>query len=348
MYLRALKDSTDSLLHSEDRTVIYKSLQRIHEIFSKISTVRGDILEKHHDEESFLESGVAISPHLAARCLFDPLRTARFLRGIYLGIHEAFRRFPGEQINIVYAGCGPYATLLLPLTTQFESNQIQLTLIDIHKPSIDGVNRIIDTLGLEKYIAQCIQADAVQYRHPEELPLHIVVSETMQSGLAREPQLAIMRNFLPQLHENGIFIPEKIVVDAYLSSSETEDIGLLMHRDELGYPVGREVESQSQRLLLKRVVELNTKSPHQKIFNHKSDSVKLTTIEIPPRDQNFNQFLLLTTVYIFGPFNLEPYDCELSFPLRLYALNQVASESKIHFSYLSNDIPGLSYELISA
>ncbi len=348
MHLKTLRFATDALLHEEDRGMIYLSLKCIHSVFSELSTVKGDILEQHHDKESFLDSGVAISPHLAARCLFDPLRTVQFLRGINHAIHEVMDRFPGERINIVYAGCGPYATLLLPLTTQFEPGQIRLTLIDIHKPSIDGVNLIIKALGLEDYVDACIQADAVRYTYPEDIPLHMVVSETMQAGLAREPQLAIMRNFLPQLHGNGLFIPEKITVDAYLSSSETEDIGLLMHRDASGYPVGHEFKPQANRLWLRRVVEVNSKSPQQQIFNQKSDLVALTNIEIPPHDQKFDQFLLLTTIGIFGSYNLEPYDCELSFPLRLHDLNGISSGSKIQFFYQSSHVPGLSYERISA
>jgi hypothetical protein len=340
-----LRTATICLLKSENQAAIHTALNTIHTIFSETTTVRGDILEPHHDEETFLDGGVAISPHLAARCLFDPLRTMRFLRGIYAGIHEAIRRFPGERIHIVYAGCGPYGTLLLPLTTRFTPEQMQLTLIDIHKPSIDGVRSLIETLDIENYIYKCVQADAVTYRHPPKMPLHMVISETMEAGLAREPQLAIMRNFLPQLQENGLFIPENIVVEACLSSSEKEDIGLLMHRDEFGYPVGREVQRQTDRLPLERIIALNSESAHPEAIGRGWEAIPLTTVEIPDRDERFDQFLLLTTVSVFGPYGFEPYDCELSFPLRLHELNQVESGSKIHFSYVFGRKPGLHHEL---
>lgn len=346
MPLEKLKNATSCLLSSEDQAAIHIALDTIHIIFSEITTVRGDISEPHHDEETFLDGGVAISPHLAARCLFDPIRTVRFLRGIYAGIHEAIRRFPGERIQIVYAGCGPYGTLLLPLTTQFTPEQMQLTLIDIHKPSIDGVRCIIKALGIENYIYKCLEADAVTYRHPTEIPLHMVISETMEAGLAREPQLAIMRNFLPQLQENGLFIPENIVVEACLSSSEEEDIGLLMHRDELGYPVGREIQQKMDRLPLERIIEVNSESAHTQEIGSGWEAIPLTTIEIPPRDERFDQFLLFTTVSIFDSYGFKPYDCELSFPLRLHDLNRVASGSRIKFSYVFGQKPGLQYELI--
>jgi hypothetical protein len=316
-----LRTTTTCLLDSEDRAAIHRALNTTHTIFSEITTVRGDILEPHHDEESFLDGGVAISPHLAARCLFDPL------------------------IHIVYAGCGPYGTLLLPLTTRFTPEQVQLTLIDIHKPSIDSVRRLVEALGIENYIYKCAQADAVTYRHPPEIPLHMVISETMEAGLAREPQLAIMRNFLPQLQEKGFFIPENIVVEAWLSSSEKEDIGLLMHRDEFGYPVGREMQMKADRLPLGRIIALNSKSAHPEAIGRSWEAIKLTTLEVPDRDERFDQFLLLTTVSIFGPYGFAPYDCELSFPLRLHELDKVESGGKIHFSYVFGRKPGLHHEL---
>ena len=347
MQLEKIKKAIVCLLNSEDHAAIQDALYNIHAVFSEITTVRGDILEPKHNAETFLAGGVAISPHLAARCLFDPDRTVQFLRGIYAGIHEVFSRFPGEQIQIVYAGCGPYATLLLPLATQFTSDQIQLTLIDIHESSVEGVQTLIEALGLEKHIYKCIQADAVTYRHPTEMPLHIVVCETMEAGLAREPQLAIMRNFLPQLHEKGLFIPENIEVKAFLSNSENEDIGLLMHRDQFGYPIGRKMQLQKDRLPLKRIISLNADSAHPDAIGQGWDTIPLTTLEIPPRDDRYDQFLLLTSVSIFDCFGFEPYDCELSFPLRLHDLNQVESGTQIHFSYVFDGKPGLRHEFIA-
>ncbi|MEJ2750284.1 MAG: hypothetical protein P8183_20610, partial [Anaerolineae bacterium] len=196
MSLVQLRSATDCLLNQDEPALVQAALNSLHAIFARYTAVRGDVLEPQHDQDTFLPGGVAISPHLAARCLFDPVRTVQFLRGIYAGIHEAMRRFPGECIHIVYAGCGPYATLLLPLTTQFTPAQIQLTLIDINQPSIDGVRRLTAALGLDDYVQACVQANAITHQHPPDNPLHMVVSETMQTGLAREPQVAIMRNFL--------------------------------------------------------------------------------------------------------------------------------------------------------
>ena len=242
---------------------------------------------------------------------------------------------------------GPYATLLLPLTTQFTAEQIQLTLIDIHKPSIDAVRSLVEAFKLEPYIYKCLQTDAVTYRHAAELPLHMVVSETMQAGLAQEPQLAIMRNFLPQLKENGLFIPEEITIEASLSSSELEDVGLRMQRDEFGYPIGRDIEQQAERLSLGSIMTINSELAHPDVIGCGWESIPLTTIEVPDRDEKLDQFLLLTSISIFDSYGFAPYDCELSFPKRIYDLNEVANGSKIHFSYEFDHQPGLRHEIIS-
>jgi hypothetical protein len=343
-----LKDATTMLLSTDDQAEIHAALDAIHTMFAKITSVRADKLtHAQHLKETIVKGGVAISPHMAALCLLDPLRTVQFLRGIHAAIHEAMHRFPAERIHIVYAGCGPYATLLLPLTTQFSSDQIALTLIDIHKPSIEGVKCLIAALGVAPYVVQCIQANAITYRHPAEMPLHMVVSETMQTGLAREPQFAIMRNFLPQLAENGLFIPESIVVDACLSSSQEEDIGLLMGRDEYRYPVGRKLHSQVERLPLGRIITLNASFAHPDVIGAEWDTIPLATLRIPPRDPGLDQFLLMTAVSIFGSYHFAPYDCELSFPLKLHDLTQAAPGTEIRFSYRFGQNPKLQHEVIS-
>ena len=66
-------------------------------------------------EGTQLESGLALAPHLAARCVLDVKRTMAFQRGAARAIEAARARFPGETIEIVYAGTGPFAPLVRPL-----------------------------------------------------------------------------------------------------------------------------------------------------------------------------------------------------------------------------------------
>ena len=62
--------------------------------------------------------------------MLDIAQTTRYLRGIHPAVLEAQRRFPGTQLEIVYAGCGPFAPLAFATATQFSATQIKFTLLE--------------------------------------------------------------------------------------------------------------------------------------------------------------------------------------------------------------------------
>lgn len=66
--------------------------------------------------ESLSPTAKAISPYAAATCLLDYGRTRAFARGVHDAIEAANIRFPGERIEILYGGTGPYAPLALMQT----------------------------------------------------------------------------------------------------------------------------------------------------------------------------------------------------------------------------------------
>ena len=159
-----------------------------------------------------LDGGIALSSQHALDCLQDPLRTIRFIKATHQAILECFNRFPNEQIELVYAGCGPAASIIVPLLCLFVPSQLSITLLDINKTSIDAVNATIDALGAQDFFRGILLEDAIKYQHPEHLPLHMVLSETMDKALTKEPQVSITQNLAPQIHEHGIFIPEAITI----------------------------------------------------------------------------------------------------------------------------------------
>ena len=163
--------------------------------------------------ETLIPGGIALSSADAAICLNDQLRTSRFIKGTYIAIKELLHRFPNQKINILYAGCGPYAPLLLPLLPFFNKEDIRVTLLDINAASIQSVKELMSILDLRDYIHDIIQTDAVKYKQPELHPLHLVITETMFHALIREPQVAITANLAPQITKNGILIPEEIKLD---------------------------------------------------------------------------------------------------------------------------------------
>lgn len=175
---------------------------------------KNDPFQQQPDEnegEIILEGGVALSKEHAAVCVNEFYRTARYIRGTYLAIKELQQQFPSQKLHIVYAGCGPYATIMLPLLFLFEPSQLKCTFLEINPVSVKHAQAWIQHLELENFEIDIVLANAITYKSCETI--HLLVSETMFYALLREPQVAIMANLAPQLHEKGIMIPTDIRLD---------------------------------------------------------------------------------------------------------------------------------------
>jgi hypothetical protein len=175
-----------------------------------------------------LPHGIALSPVAAAACSKDPVRTTLFLRGVAAALAEALQRFPGETIEIVYAGTGPLAPLAFPLLVRLADAPVRFTFIDVHADSIAATRVLADRLGVVHAI-EFVIGDAASYRHPPGRRLHGLVTETMQAALLREPQVAITRQIAPQIVPGGFLVPESVRVDLLLGDS---DAWLRESRDE--------------------------------------------------------------------------------------------------------------------
>lgn len=170
----------------------------------------------NYQNETQIPEGICIAPVDAANCMLDFERTITFIRGLFDAIKESQKRNPGKRISVLYAGCGPFATLILPMTTEFSSKEVGFTLVDIHEESINYVKKIIEELGIQDYFDDIVHADATKYK-PEKQP-DIVLTETMGRALLFEPHLAITENLKKTLGEKGILIPENISLGVKLKS----------------------------------------------------------------------------------------------------------------------------------
>ena len=187
------------------------------ELYKTLLQLTGiDTEENSNREHLSLESGNAIGLTWAAMCIKDLMRTKRFMDGIYEATAAKAEANPGRPVHILYAGTGPFATLVLPLTARFSSQQLQFTLLEVNENSYTCLQQLIKTLQIENYIHRLEKADAAKWTLPANEQVDIFISETMQQGLKNEPQVTICMNLVPQLQNNTIIIPEQITLIAAL------------------------------------------------------------------------------------------------------------------------------------
>ena len=170
--------------------------------------------------ETRLPYGSAISPMEAGHCVFDFSRTRMFALAVIDAIAERRRRDTTRPVHVLYAGCGPFATLLLPALHRFGPDDVVCSLIDIHERSLDGLSAVVAAAGFGPFIRSVELADATSYVIPDESPVDVIVIECLLRGLSREPQVAITWNLLDQAGPDVILIPEEIRLELVCIDAE--------------------------------------------------------------------------------------------------------------------------------
>jgi hypothetical protein len=179
-------------------------------------------VESAQTADTILPQGKAVSPLTAARCAREFARTSRFIRGLHAALLETQSRFDGQTIHTLYAGCGPYATLILPLLPYLPRDGFRFTLVDIHPLALDGARKTIAHFGYDDFIRDYLLTDACSADFAAQQPFHVAVTETMNLAMEKEPQLAVSANLVKHLEPDGILVPEQITVTAALLDSGRE------------------------------------------------------------------------------------------------------------------------------
>jgi hypothetical protein len=332
-YFDRLGQITDELLSEDDPGKLEEAATRLHGLFSEITGVDDNSDNPLDGEDILLPHGRAISPRDAARCALDFARTSQYLKGIYAAVLAAQERFPDGPVEVLYAGCGPFATLATFLTTRFSAEQIQLHLLDVHRRSLESVRRLFETLGVGNYVSQYIQTDATTYVH--DAPLQIVIVEAMQRALTKEPQVAVTANLCRQLSPGGIFIPEQITVDACLYDPGKE----FFTPPAEGSSPDRN-QSQRFRINLGTVMDVTPENSIEWIGKTETPAVVL---DIPESVERNLRLLLATRVKVFESFVLEEYDSGLTNPLLLHDVT-FGGVTRLEFTYCLGSKPGFKYQ----
>lgn len=312
----------------------------------------GNVSDIHPDpsfdawaDDSLLASGVAINPQAAAHCVLDYRRSVAFIRGVYAAINTLLSRFPGQPLDIVYAGCGPFATLLLPLLGKFTPGELKITLLDIHQRSLDSVEALLVRFAFGAHAVRTIRGDACHYRHDKKL--HLVIAETMQKALEQEPQFAVTANLAPQLLPGGLSIPQHIEVELGLADLECE-------KELVGKSQKIDPKALEKRHPLATVFTLSpegTDSQIQKgLYNALSKNLELnpTTVKIPSV-VNITQLdaALFTRITVFEQYRLEEYESEITLPLKCHELSPLTGGEQYRVCYQLGSYPKFNFTRLS-
>lgn len=238
--LRHLTPLAEGIEHTEnpcDEATLRKLIQSLYRELDDLLNVTGTFGKGIHTGH-----GVALAPFNAAYCLLDTDRSFTFMKGMIEAIEAAKLRFPDQKIHILYAGTGPFASLILPLTQRYTPDEIGITALDIQSSAIVFLKKLIEELELEHYFLDFITHNAITYQHKGE-PVMILLSETMSAGLLEEPQAAVFHNLESCVHPDGFLIPEKVRL--WVSAALTHDnmrvlpekspLGDILHADRNWY-----------------------------------------------------------------------------------------------------------------
>lgn len=301
-----LKEATMLILGcGEDVGLMKTAVDVMYEVYLSFSSVNSS---NQNDEGIILSSGKAISPSEAAQCLFDMKRTAKFIRGI----NEAIKQKLNENqatVQILYAGCGPYATLITPLLTLYTKREICIDLLDINKVSLLSTQKVINGLNLNNDIGKYLLEDASKLKIEKDYD--IIISETMQAGLRNEPQVAIMQNLFGQMKRDAIFIPEEIIVEAKLNTRGNWNAE----------------KFRIENLELKDIGEV-LKVNRQTI----KQVLRKTTFDLCKPTSECMELKLYTSIKIFKNEYLREGDSGLNSPLKLMELKDEKNH-KMEFAY---------------
>jgi predicted RNA methylase len=324
LFIDELTQARDTLLScGNDFALMKHAVDVLYRLFSQITGV--SIQHLNRDKDILLPSGKAISTAAAAHCLLEMKRTAVFLRGINDAIVQALEKNESKPIRILYAGTGPYGTLLLPLLTLYKPAQLVVDWLDINPQSLTALQKIIDAFNLHAYAGEVYCADATTFTVSK--PYDIVISETMLACLKNEPQVAIMQNLIPQLQLDVIFIPEEISIDAALTNPKMEQDRLLYFEGE---------RPPFHRIELGNIFTVNR-------CNLETIRMQRTVI-IPDKTEEFPVLKVFTTVKVFGNEFLSENDSSITLPKQFYDFRREKGR-EVYFKYVQGEKPHIESSL---
>jgi hypothetical protein len=285
-----------------------------------------------------LDNGKAIGPTFAALCLAEMARTQRFAQGLYQAVCDKRAAYPNRPVQVLYAGSGPFATLVLPLAARFGPDEVQWSLLEVNPTTHAMAGQLLRRLGLQEYVRRLELADASTWQVPPDEEIDILVTETMQYALQREPQVPICLHLLPQLLPDAILVPQQIRLTAALvnvgqrlrhrSGQSPADNGLVPFKTVFTFdaPTALQHAAAWQRQPEYRFPSATISFPTDLLLTHPL-------------------LYILTEIILYGDTQLLMDECSLTIPLKLADLTG-SDVNTLRFQYATGQVPGLVWETV--
>lgn len=320
-----------------EETIDYKKLSQVTKDYKALlqSLNTNDLNTREGRQHIYMNNGLAIGPFWAALCLDDIMRTRQFIRGTHKAILDKLIQTSGK-IHIMYAGTGPFATLLLPLIFKYPKERIDYTFLEINPISFDWLKSLINSAGLASYPINMLLTDASTYTIDKNCIPDIIISETMQNALDKEQQVPIFLHLMHQAKPDTIFIPEKISIYIGLKQKGINDTKLEnKHYQRLKKIL--EISKKSMQAFIQRPEEWQ----YGQAFGAEQTIIK------KEQQTNSNSLLLFTDIQVYGDEYLEISQSGLTLPRNI--LDLIDSQKRkltINSRYLISNKPKLEYEIV--
>lgn len=330
----SLREITEKLLDSHQqsfqlRDEVLALAQILSQAAESLDSDRNSERQDIHSGETITQHGLAVSPQLAKLCAEDYMRTIAFLRGAHQAINDVLST--QSSATILYAGCGPWATLAIPIMSVMTSEKVRFTLLDIHQSSVQSVKNIIKTLGLNHHISAIHHTDALDYQIDKTNPPDIILLEVMQACLEKEPQVALSQHLLQQA-PNALLIPEEIEI-----SLNWVDLSKEFAVEQTGKD---QTDRDSHRIAAGSVFRVNK----EKLLNWpiKSSQLSAATLRFPDLTENY-QPMLYTAITTYKKHQLLAHESGLTCPRLLVLDTEHSQPYSLSFHYQLGNQPKLTF-----
>ena len=316
---------------SSSASELSPDIKRLGELLDKVDIFSINSKQDIAHGETRSTHGQAVSPTMAAMCLREVARTITFMRGLHQAIADCLaRRKDNKPIHVLYAGSGPYALLALPSLHAYSKKDIRFTLLDIHSESIDSAKMLIQTLDFTEHITSYHCVDACEFIM--ENKADIILSETMNLCLTKEPQVAIFKNLFHQ-SEHALLIPQTVSIDAKLINFSKEHTLLAADSKETF------TEPKRDRVHIKTLFTLNRDSLRQ--WTKQQHRLPANSFVLPEYDDKKYELKLTTDIQVYQHHVLKNYDTSLTIPMTFPSSGTLAKGEKVSLFYQIGEKPGL-------